>query len=180
MARSSTNMLRALKSDERGTGIVELALIAPVLALLTVGIIDLSKGITRRAELHQAVHRTLEKAAAKNFAAPASSGKPDYSYLKSETAKTAGVTEDDVTVEVWLECDGEEQAEYGTTCPPLTDPPAECADPNPPADVKCTPITARYLQVRVDSSFSPSFGAVVSPEADGTFPLWAEAAVRIQ
>ena len=170
MRRDLFPRLRALSSDERGTAIVELAMIAPVLALLTVGIVDLSRGVTRRMELSEAVHRTLEKAAAQNFKfSVKATGEVTMDYeaaliddvVEGAGGEAQGVTEDDVQILTWLECDGEEQAASVTICP-------------------IEETTARYLQIRVDSSFNPSFGTVVSPGTDGTFPLWAEAAVRIQ
>ena len=162
--------LRALSRDERGTAIVELALVAPVVALLTVGIVDLSRGVTRRMELSEAVHRSLEKAAAQSFKFSVSdTGEVTMDHgaeliddvVEAAGGEAAGVDEDDVKIETWLECDGDEQPEGTITC-----------------DEGET--TARYLQIRIDSHYEPTFGSVVSPHADGTFPLWAEAAVRIQ
>ena len=171
MGRKIFQRRGALRRDERGTAIVELALIAPVLALLTVGIVDLSRGVTRRMELSEAVHRTLEKAAAQNFKFSVSTtGAVTMDYegaliadvVEGAGGEEAGVTEDDVEIVTWLECNGIEE----------TDRTIRTCDPGE--------TTARYLQIRIDSSFTPSFGTVVSPGTDGTVPLWAEAAVRIQ
>ena len=150
---------RRLRGDEQGTAIVELALLAPILALLTVGIVDLSQGVTRRMEISEAVHRTLEMVTSQALRITAAN-EPDALLLKKEAAAAAGVDESDVTISVWLECDGEEQDEVDMLC-------------------AASEATARYVQVRIDTSYTPTFGSVVAPEADGTVPLWAEAAVRI-
>jgi len=169
-----------LRCDERGTGLIELAMVAPVLALLTVGIVDLTEGVSRRMELHDAVHRTLEKVAARRFIFTVTNGEVDTEFMKRDSAEAAGVDEDEVTVTAWLECDGVEQPDFDAECPPLSSPDPECSDPVPPAGAKCQPILARYVQVRIDTSYSPTFGKVVTIGSDGTVPLFAEAAVRIQ
>jgi Flp pilus assembly pilin Flp len=171
---------RAVRRDERGAGLVELALIAPMLAVLTVGIVDLTQGVTRRMQLHDAAHRTLEKVAARNFKLDLKSdGEPDTVLIEAEAEAAAGPGSK-ATVYSWLECDGEEQPKFSSKCPPLENPDPGCTDPSPPVGANCEPILARYIRITVESSFRPTFGTFVAPEKDGTFPLWAEAAVRVQ
>src|SRR5687767_12113760 len=98
--------LSAVRRDERGTGAIELALLAPLLALLTVGMVDLTEGVSRRTELHDAVHRTLEKVAARRFKLTVSEAGVDTAFMKADAAEAAGVGVDEVTVNAWLECDG--------------------------------------------------------------------------
>lgn len=172
--------LRQLLRDETGAGLVEMAIAMPVLALLTVGIVDLTEGMTRRAELHQAVHRTLEKVAARQFRINTVAGEADTSFIRAEAAQAAGVPIAAVTVKAWLECDGVEQPSFTAQCPPLATPDAACADPVPPPGAKCRAILARYIQVRIDSGYRPSFGQVVKPGSDGRVSLFAEGAVRVQ
>lgn len=172
--------IAALGRDERGTGLVELALLAPMLALLTVGIVDLSQGIDRRMELHDAVHRTLEKAAARRFKFEIVDDKVVTTDMKADAAEAADVPVSAVTVRAWLECDGVEQPTFTADCPALASPDPACSDPAPPPSAKCVPILARYLEVRIDTTYSPTFGKVVAASADGTVPLFAEGAVRVQ
>lgn len=153
--------MKCLLANERGTAVVELAILAPVLALLTVGIVDLSKGITRRLEVSDAVHSVLEKAAANNFNIKASETDTTYTFLKDEAADAANVDPSEVTVKVWLECDGEEQPQGTPSCD--TD-----------------EVSATYVQLTIGTTFRPSFTSIVAPDANGTYPIWAEAAVRIQ
>ena len=186
MLRRACNRLRR---DQRGASVIELAVVAPVLSLLAMGIIDLSNGFTRRLELIEAVDRTLEKLAAQNFriptvvtaaatsSAPAQTD-PDFSALVADTAAAAGVPASAVTVVRWLECDGVEQGSFTADCPKRST--AGCEVASPPASLNCNAIIARYVQIRVDSSFRPMFGRIVAPRADGTYPLSVEAALRIQ
>jgi Flp pilus assembly pilin Flp len=175
---ASTRLLR----DERGTSVIELALLAPVLSLVTMGIIDLSSAYARRMELTEAASRTIEKIAAQDFVIPETKPPlapgPDYSLIVRDAAEGAGVSEDDVEVTRWLECDGVEQTDYNGTCPGAQGRP-ECELSDPPND--CFPVMARYVQVRInDSAYQPYFKAILSPGGDGSYTLHAEAALRVQ
>jgi Flp pilus assembly pilin Flp len=171
--------LRALARDEGGTSVIELALIAPMLATVTMGIIDLSTGFSRRMEITEAVNRTVEKIAARNFEIPSNSSGPDFTFIKEDAAEAAGVPASAVTVTRWLECNGAEQPHFDGTCP-ADDSRAECQVSNPSPDLGCAPVMARYIEVRVDTTFKPAFATVFARRSDGTFPVSAEAAVRIQ
>jgi hypothetical protein len=167
-----------LGCDARGTSVIELAVIAPLMTLVTMGIIDLSNGYSRRLELTQAADRTITKIAARNFEIPKNADGPDFSAYKAEAATAAGVDASAVTVVAWLECDGVEQDDFEGTCPKKNE--TGCEAESPPPESDCWPILARYIQVRIDAAFTPMFGSVISPRSDGTVPLYAEAAVRIQ
>lgn len=152
--------IAGLLRDRRGASVVELALLLPFLTLLMVGMIDLSNGVTARFMLSQAVNRTLEMAAGHHFLADKDDDEVQYDFLKTEAADAAGVDTENVTLTTWLECDGVKQADYDGTCP---------ADES----------IARYLQIRIDTVYSPMFS--IGPLGDqGFIPMFAEAAVRIQ
>ena len=179
--RSLSRTCRALGRDERGNGLIELGMLAPALAVLAVGIVDLSQGFSRRMELHDAVHRTLEKVAARRFRLTLDSqGEVVTTAIAAEASTAAGVLPAAVDVDAWLECDGEQQPSFSANCPPLQNPPAGCSNTPRPPELKCEPILARYIRVRVDTTYRPTFGKVVSTKADGTVDLFAEAAVRVQ
>ena len=52
---------RSLRADERGAAVIELALVAPVFALLTIGVIDMSNAYNRKLALEQGTQRAVEK-----------------------------------------------------------------------------------------------------------------------
>lgn len=146
--------LRTLAGDERGTSLIEFGFLAPLLALLTMGIIDLSRGLAERFAIQQAVNRSLELLQARPAVAGADETEVDYDFVKVEAASAAGVDEDQVTLTQWLECDGEEQVEYDGACEAGQD-------------------TARYLRVRVTKDFEGEFYF-------DTIPMAASGALRIQ
>ena len=48
-----TNKLRDLFGNEKGAAIIELALVAPIFALMTVGVVDMSNAFSRKLALEQ-------------------------------------------------------------------------------------------------------------------------------
>ena len=149
-----------LWSDERGVGLIELALFAPVIALMVVGITDVARAYSQKLMVEQAVYRALEKAAVGTV-------QTDYAYLKPEAASAAGVTLDKVVLATWLECDGVKQPLFA----------GECTQ---------TQMVSRYVELEVTSQFKPTFNfgmagyALFKTGSDGTAPIGAKAAVRIQ
>jgi Flp pilus assembly pilin Flp len=158
--------LRRFCRDETGTGMVELALFAPVLALFTVSIVDLGMGLTKRMELHQAINRTLEKVAAREFEITDAEGNLDSAYIKADIVDATDLPIEQITVSAWLECDGEVQT-------------PEAENFNGSCDTP-TDILARYVEITIVHPFRPQFGNVIPVLTDGTIALTAEAAVRIQ
>src|SRR3982751_2820727 len=125
----SKNLAR-LRNDTRGASIIELALAAPILTTLLIGMVDIGRGYSMKLQLEQAAQRAIEKVM--NGQADRSS----VAALKTEAASTAGVDESAVTVDFWLECDGARQTNYDTTC-------------------TGTAVSRRYLTVQIDKTFSP-------------------------
>ena len=72
--------------DQNGVGFVELALTAPLLALLFLGMIDLSTVVATRVDLEQAAQRTTDYALAKR---PPNG---NTAYLVAEAKAASGVT----------------------------------------------------------------------------------------
>ena len=61
--RLVAKMKRLLKlwREERGAAIIELAIVAPVIALMTIGVVDLSNGFNTKLKVEQAAQRSVEK-----------------------------------------------------------------------------------------------------------------------
>ncbi|HYW16289.1 MAG TPA: TadE/TadG family type IV pilus assembly protein [Allosphingosinicella sp.] len=151
-------LIRALARDERGTSLIEFGFLVPFLALLTMGVIDLSRGLAERFALQQAVSRGLELVQAKPAVANATSGDVDYEFVKEEVAAAADPDNKDPSTQViltrWLECNGGDPKLVDSTCAAGED-------------------VARYLRVRVTKNFIGEFYYK-------TIPLAASGTLRTQ
>lgn len=99
-----------LVRDDRGVSAVELGVSLPILLMLTVGAVDVSNLISARLDLEQAAQRTTDLALASH---PRSN---NGAYLVAEAAAASGQPADNITVDIFLECDGERQESFGGTC----------------------------------------------------------------
>ena len=149
-------LMRNPLSDDRGAAVIELALLAPVLALMTIGIVDVSQAFGRKLALEQAAQRAVEK-----VMQTTGTTTPEGT-IKTEAATQAGVSEDDVTVNYVLECDGVAEADFDTECDPAEK-------------------EARYLMVTVVGSYAPMFPAhYFGDDDDKIYHMSATAGVRTQ
>ena len=139
----------ALRRDTRGATMIEFAFLAPFVGVMVVGIADLGRGFSERYSLESAAHRTLERAGV-------GSTEPDYSFLRQEAATAANVPIEQVTFDNWVECDGTRLPTYESACTSEQQ-------------------IARYIQVKIEKVFQPSFNWTGGP-----MPISGDAAVRIQ
>lgn len=174
--------LRSLLADRRGTAIIELALVAPVLALTVVGIVDMSNAFSRKLALEQGAHRAIEKIM------QTTEDNTVEGTLKAEavcqvngmkadsTCETSPITASDVTVTWRLECIN--AAGVAVSVQTSIDPDAfdllTCsASPNTK--------DMRYIQVKVVDKYTPMFPLRFSGlNGDGTYHLSATAGMRTQ
>lgn len=98
--------LSYLLRESAGTVTIELGMVAPILAAMLIGLIDLSNAYSSKLRLEQVAQRTIEKVMQTSFKVA------DAATLKTE-AETAAGTGATATVTYWLECDG--ILETGTT-----------------------------------------------------------------
>ncbi len=139
MARTFS-FLRRLRRDERGLSVVELGLVAPVLALFIGGMIDLSQGLAQRFAMQQAVNGALQLLLAHPVSIDPNAA-PDedpYDYVIAHVTQAAGVAESAVEIDEWLQCDEERMAEDVRTCDAGED-------------------TARYVAISVEKPFDGQF-----------------------
>lgn len=148
---------RRLPQDERGTSIVELALVAPILATLLIGMVDLSRAYSQKLMLEQAAQRAIEKV--QQYQSTTST----YGTLQTEAAAAAGVPVGNVTIDYWLECNGARAASYDSACPNGQ-------------------TYGRWVQVDITGTFTPMFRVRrwLGSNADGTFTLHGIAGMRTQ
>src|SRR5438093_7613231 len=101
--------VRALAGSDRGAAVIELALVAPVLGLLVIGIVDLSNAFSHKLALEQGAQRAIERIE------QTTADTTVEATLKAEvvcqvngtsggTCKTSPITTSDVTVNYRLEC----------------------------------------------------------------------------
>ena len=146
-----------LARDDRGASIIELALVAPVLASLLIGMVDLSRAYSYKLKLEQAAQRAIEKVQAYQTSTST------YTTLQSEAAAAAGVPTNKVTIDYWLECDGTRASNYESVC-------------------TGSQTYARWVTVSVEGTFTPMFRSKYYPRAnsDGTFTITGKAGMRTQ
>lgn len=106
-----------LLRDTRGTSLIEMGFIIPVLVLLGFGASDLAMCYARQLALQQAAARTMEYALASGF------GNITSSQISSEGTTAAGTgTNVAVSSSIWLECDGVVQPTGTANCTGSTSP----------------------------------------------------------
>jgi Flp pilus assembly protein TadG len=160
-------MLNRITRDERGTSLIEMAMLAPLLATLTIGMVDISRGYSEKLFLEQAAQRAVERAMQ---GMQGDESMDIFEGLQAEAAATADVEPQDVTVRYWLECNGVDQnASPGTMA---ADYEKVCPDGE---------YYSRYLSVRIERTFTPLFATKwLGSNDDGTFNIAGEAGIRVQ
>ena len=151
MFRSIRNLLR----DRRGSAAVELALLAPFLGVMVVGVVDMSNAYGRKLVLEQSVQRAIEKVMQTTVDTTVDQ------TIVDEAAAAAGVPKSQVTLDFWLECNGSRKANYDTD---------ECSS---------TETEARYIVVSILDRYTPMFplhfGGI---DPDGTYHITATSGIR--
>lgn len=158
-------LLRKLSRDRSGTATIELALCAPILATMVIGVTDISIAYGKKLELEQAAQRAMEKVmqttgeetpenTIKIEAVCQYNGTDD-----SGTCLTAPITTDNVTVNYSLTCDGA-----------ATDYALDCAEGQ---------LEIRYITARVTDTYEPMFDLHFGTGVDGKYSLEGEAGVRV-
>jgi len=124
--------LNRLRRDNRGVAIIELALYAPILATMTIGVVDISNAFGRKLALEQAAQRAIEKVM------QTTGDNTVEDEITAEAAAQAGVPVGQVTVSYRLECDGTYNSDYDASC-------------------TGTQKEARYILVTVSDVYHPMF-----------------------
>jgi len=152
-----TRLCPALAGDERGTSLIEMAMVAPVFAAMLIGMVDVSRAYSAKLQLEQAAYRSIEKVQQYRTTTDT------YTTLQAEAASAAGVATSAVTVDPWLECNGTRAASYTGVCP-------------------SGQVPTRYITVTIQKMFTPMFGSRFFPRANtnGTYTLTGQAGLRTQ
>ena len=147
--------MRNLARNQRGSVIIELAFIAPILATMIVGIVDLSAAYGRKLVLEQAAQRAVEKIMQ-------TTGEDTVDdTIRNEAAAAAGIPVSQVTVAFTMTCAGV-VTNYATQC---TDNTTE----------------VRYIEISLWDTYTPIIPATFTGmNSDGTYTLTATNGIRTQ
>lgn len=150
--------LHRMWRDERGNSVIEMALAAPLLASLFIGMVDISRAVSAKMTLEQAAQRAVEKAQARDY-------KSSYASTLQSDAQTAAGPGSSATVDAWLECNHDGvHLDFDT---------GVCSTGVP---------YARYVKVRVTNTYTPIFGTRFFPgaNANGSVNVAGQATLRVQ
>ena len=155
--RSSRKQVLA---DARGTALLELALIFPLVMFLVLGAVDYALGFVARLKLEQSVNTVLQEAVT------VGAGSNYYDYLSQEAANISGQPLANISLSKWLECDGQLQPSFTGEC-------------------NGTQVVARYVSLKIVSTYQPPldfryFGAFFSGSQMSTIPIAGSSRLRIQ
>jgi Flp pilus assembly protein TadG len=147
--------LSLLRTDERGAAIIELALVAPMLALMTIGVVDLSNAYSRKLALEQGAQRAIEKVMQTTELDTVENTLKTEAVCQvngmnaNETCKTTPISTANVTVTYRLEC-----ANNGTIISTQTNTDSDAFDA-----LYCNTgeIAQKYIEVKVTDSYAPMF-----------------------
>lgn len=158
--------LHSLIRDDDGAAIIELAIVAPVLALLTIGVVDLSNGFSRKLQLEQGAQRAVEKVMQTTGVLSVENTIANEVVCQvngteaNGTCKTAPITTANVTVEHRVECNGSVEAD------------GDCEEDQ---------TEAIWLKVTVWSDYEPMFPMRFSGvDEGGKYRIQAVAGMRTQ
>ncbi|MEP6982741.1 MAG: TadE/TadG family type IV pilus assembly protein [Sphingomicrobium sp.] len=178
MIRQSFTNLRA---DARGAAVIELALIAPILALTVIGVVDMSNAYSRKLALEQGAHRAIEKIMQTTDVDTVEDTLANEALCQvnglntNGTCKTSPITLSDVTITWRLEC-----YDAGGTMTAQTSTSTTTFD-----SYVCgtgTVKEARYVEIALTDKYTPMFPVHFASftSGDGTYHLSATAGMRTE
>ncbi|WP_118856906.1 TadE/TadG family type IV pilus assembly protein [Sphingomonas mesophila] len=165
---------RKLCADDSGAAVIELAIVAPVLALMTMGVIDMSNGFSRKLQLEQGTQRAIEKVMQTTGVLSVEDTIANEVVCQvngtnaNGSCKTAPITTANVSVEHRLECNG-----VISTTDNDADGDYDCPDDD---DIK-----SQWIKVTVWSDFEPMFPLKFSGvDSGGKYRIQAVSGMRTQ
>jgi len=163
---------RKLSLNEEGAAIIELALIAPIFALMAIGVVDMSNAYSRKLALEQGAQRAIEKIMQTTGDDTVEGTLTTEAVCQVNgmntdgTCKTSPITAANVTVTDTLEC-----VDADGTIHAMSDFDSNCA---------ATQRESRYISVRLTDSYVPMFPIHFTGYANGGYALSATAGMRTQ
>ena len=174
----------SLASDKRGSATIELAIVAPMMALMVAGVVDLSMAYSHKLNIEQGAQRAIEKVM------QTTTTDTVHGTLAKEAAAAAGVPENQVAVKYMRECDNgsgtptehddsalvvsiQKQLDEGVALSAIDTSGLDCASGY---------TERRYITVTITDLYDP----VIDPQLvglksqDGKFPMTIETGIRTQ
>jgi len=158
--------LLTLWREDRGAAIIELAIVAPVIALMTVGVVDLSNGFSNKLRLEQAAQRSIEKVMQTTGVTSVEDTIVTEAVCQFNgtnpggTCKSAPITAANVTVTHRIECNGVVSA--GPDC-------------------TAGQVEARWIKVTIWTDYAPLFPLKFSGiDAGNKYRIQASAGIRTE
>lgn len=174
-------MIGKLRRDARGAAVIELAMVAPVLALGVIGIVDISNAYSRKLALEQGAQRAVEKIMQTTSYTTVESTLANEAICQVNGTTTnngvtscnsSPITTNDVTVTWRLQC-----TSSGGTVTNQTSTNSSTFD-----TYGCpsgTASQAKFVQVALTDEYTPMFPIhFASLNNDGTYHLAATAGMR--
>jgi Flp pilus assembly protein TadG len=168
--------MRRLFANERGAALVELAIVTPVLVLAIVGTVDISNAFSRKLALEQGAQRAIEKIMQTTAddtveATLAQEAVCQVNGMTGNTCNSTPVAAADVTVSWRREC----TSSGATTTATYTS--ASAFDATA-AQCSTGASDAEYLQVTINSSYTPMFPIHFASYNGSAYPISATAGMR--
>lgn len=155
-------LLRNLRRDDRGAAVIELALAAPILATMVIGIVDISNAYSRKLALEQAAQRAIEK-----IMQTTDDDTVDTTVTK-DIEEAAGVPTANITMTTKLFCTNRSSGAV-TQKAAFTD---DCDG--------ATEWESRYIEITVVDEFQPMFPIKFGANAAGKYPIRVKVGMRTQ
>ncbi|WP_242124401.1 TadE family protein [Sphingobium sp. Sx8-8] len=157
-------MMKRLFADPAGNSTIELAIIMPVLVLLTCMAGDIAMAFKAKIVLQRAAERAAQLAAAGGYTSDTSNTQAAYNNLAADAAAAAGVSINNVTVTPTLLCDATVQT---------ASPQVPCPDGQQ---------TKRYVAITITGSYIPMFAQLMpnSQWSSQGIAITGSASVRLQ
>lgn len=150
----SLRLFSRLRASERGAAVIEMALVAPVLALGVIGVVDMSNAYSKKLALEQGAQRAIEKIMNTTETNTVETTLANEAVCQvngmnaNGTCKTSPITTGNVTVSWRLDC-----TTGGTTTSQTT----SDATTYDGYVNGCAGTRAGYVQVTVTDTYSPLF-----------------------
>ena len=166
----------ALLRDDRGTATIELAIFAPILALMVIGVADMSNAFNRKLGVEQGAQRAIEKIMQTTATSTVENTLKDEAVCQvngvnsSGVCKTSPITTANVTVNFRQDCTTGSTVTTRSTTDSTTFDAWTCSTGQ---------TEARYIEVVVNDKYTPMFPIhFAGLNSDGTYHMTATAGMR--